>query len=504
MPAVLVGFNELTRVQGNEPDAAAIERAFAGVNLGARLGGFVGRPRITRELVTDGDTTSRGLYTRAVGLFALPDTDYARQHQTFTVGQARSQVLAALARETGSSDWTQRPLGSYFPDVNGSVEWWSSGQAAQTATRDRGMLELFATQVSPERIDGPNLQNQGATYGDAAAAAGQAVMERGVLAARDAAAAAGRAAVANWPLVLGIGGVLGLFLWWRYAPRRAPRLEADNPRPKEWALLAPGTPYGDPAKGKGRTKSIGRTTFDGAWIVTQRATPTKKKPREGAYRLVSTRGEPDLIVPASRVARMLRAPAGRLVPPTVGTDSQQMFEEGERDLAAHRFLPYAPGLPYPVREGSSPCLPGAPVWRELEEAAGERAAILFEDLGREPDAYELGAALEGDPAWAAAEKQWRACVKQWAGIETQRAGKGPRDSAAREAARRRADAIAQGVDLGSADYVETLSEGRRRQIAKRQESAYAADVRKMQPRAKRSSGPRSHKSYSNPMKCGGC
>lgn len=495
MPGLLIGFNELTRTQGNEPSADAIDRAFAAVNLGTRLGGFIGRPRITRELVTDGAVTQRGLYTRAVGLFAVPDTDYGRSHQAFSESQARAQVLAALQRETGSSDWVARPSPTYFPDHHGSVEWWRSGQAAQTSTRSSGMVELFATQVAAERADGPNLPLQGTTYADAAGGAAQATMERGVLAAQDAAAAIGNAAASaaranTGPLVVGGLVLLGL-LWWRFAPRSNPRRRTtlENPRPKEWALLAPGTPYGDPSKRKGRTKSIGRTTSDGLWVVTQRATPTRKRPREGAFLLVSTVGEPDAVLPASRVREMLRAPRGALVPATVGTDSRQMLDEGERDLAAHRFLPYAPGLPFPARTGSSPCLPSAEVWAALDEAAGERAAMMYEDLGREPDAYELGAALEGDPAWVAAERQWRDCVKQWATIERAKAPKYVEGTAG-ELARRRRRAELAGVDLTSAEWKDTL---------RSREGSFAT-------RGKRSAGTRTTKPRKsrNPFDCKGC
>ena len=488
MPGVLIGFNELTRVQGNEPSADAIDRAFASVNLGARLGGFIGRPRITRELVTDGAVSQRGLYTRAVGLFAVPDTDYGRAHQSFSESQARAQVLAALQRETGSSDWVVRPSPTYFPDQHGAVEWWRSNEAANTRTRSSGMLELFATQVSAERADGPNMPLQGATYGDAAAGAAQATWDRGVLAAEDAAEAVGgaaaRAARANVvPLVVGGLVVLGL-LWWRYAPRSSPnprrRPVLENPRPKEWDTLEPGTPYAG-----SKSKTLGRATRDGLWVVAQRATPTRQRPREGAYLLVSTAGEPNRVVPASRVREMLRAPRGALVPATVGTDARFMLEEGERDLAAHQFLPYAPGLPFPAREGSSPCLPDAQVWRDLEETAAERAAFLYEDLGREPTAYELGAALEGDPAWTAAERQWRDCVKQWARIERDKAPKYVEGTAG-EVARRRRRAELAGVDLTSAEWTDTL---------RSREGSFAS-------RKRRSGGSKPRKG-SNPF-CRGC
>lgn len=499
VPGLLIGFNELTRTQGNEPSADAIDRAFASVNLGTRLGGFIGRPRVTRELVTDGAVTQRGLYTRAVGLFAVPDTDYGRSHQAFSESQARAQVLAALQRETGSSDWVARPSPTYFPDQHGSVEWWRSGQAAQTSTRSSGMVELFATQVAAERADGPNLPLQGTTYGDAAAGAAQATMERGVLAAQDAAAAvsdaASRAARDNAvPLVLGGLALLG-FLWWRYAPRSSPnprrRQALENPRPPVWDTLQPGTPYGDPSDSTSkyaRTKSIGRTTADGLWVVVSRATPTRKRPREGAYLLRSTRGKDEIVLPVSRVSRMLKQ-RGELVAVPELTDSRSLLEAEAAELARGGFLPFAPGMPFRVPEGSSPCLPGTRVWRELDEAASERAALMYDAMGREPRGYELAAALQNDPAFLAAEKQWRACVKKWQRYEQNRKPKYVEGTAGEVARRRRAAELA-GVDLTSAEWKDTL---------RSREGSFAS--RKSRSGGVKKSGSRKGR---NPFNCRGC
>lgn len=491
MPALLIGFNEITRLAGNEPQAAAIDRAFR-APIPANMGAWIGPPRITRDGLYSGPMANRGLYTRAVGLFEIPANVASAQQQIVTA--VRATVLAALLRETGSEDWTQRPLTAFEPSGNGTRAWWASGQAARDArSRDYGVVTA-RQQLAPERADGPNAEGQGATVVDAG---GAAVQET----AQQAANAAARGAIDYGPyLALAALGVVG-FVWAKsQAQRAARRAFASNPAPAVWAVAEPGTKY--PCK----SKQLGRRTRDGGEVIAcltplaptpaQRRKGQTKPKREGAFEVRYSGGATQKLS-QSRVRELTRKPRGALVAPMQIAPGFARHQLSLLDEPG--YMPDAPGLPFPARAGSSPCLPDAEVWGDLRELVAEREGILADSLGREPTQREVALALEGDPAYRRALDTERVCLRQWDALDTRKAGKTGATSTHREAAQKRARAVAQGVDTGSADYVDTLAESTRKKLAKRHESAQAATVRAMHPRPARSTRARSHRS--NPFDC---
>lgn len=146
MPSFLIVANHHSITPGNDT-AQAIEEAFRAVQTDAnvdastaRIRGFghwVGpQARITRNAqIGARDTT-------AAWLFEFPDIPQGpgisdQDYASFQNGRfylLTEQLWANLNRM--DSGWSTPRLVPYDPSVNGSRQWWSSGQASNTATRD--------------------------------------------------------------------------------------------------------------------------------------------------------------------------------------------------------------------------------------------------------------------------------------------------------------------------------------------------------------------------------
>lgn len=487
MPGWLIGATEQSRLRGNEPNADAIERAFASLTLGSNLGGWVGSPRITRDLMAEGPLTGRGLFTRAVGLWVLPVG--STEDPVWVQGQVRDRLLEALNTGTDTTDWTLRPVVAFDPVLNGSVSWWRTGGAANSLTRNEGMLQV-AMRLAPENATGPNGPMQGSTVVDAGGAALDATREAITGAARTAGqTAAGWFEQAAPYLLLGGVVLLGVMASGRAAKREveefafnpAPRRRAAerdeydepetvlwNPHPLVWDQVPPGTEYACPSP------LLGRTTRKGQFVKAC-ATPLKlteddrrravKRPpiRERAYVLAQGgKGGRETLERGTAVREQLRAPRGAPVKSFAaesGMTARRLDRHQQQEYALHEWMPGPTGLPFPARKGSSVCLPDADLWASLEEAATERKAMLVDALGREPTRRELIDEMEADPLYQRAAKAEKSCIKLWKEREERAVPKQALDSPARVAARRAAEAKRLGIDLGDAEYVDTSRGG---------------------------------------------
>ena len=289
------------------------------------------------------------------------------------------------------------------------------------------------------------------------------------------------------PSLPGLGQTLGGFadaLGWMPQPmaepgevvQSNPLPPGSNPHPKEWDVLRPGTAYACKSKQLGKTIKRGRFSD---FLVDACATPvpiTAKEARrkktarlpgkQGAFIIKQGRKGIPIAVRGSVVREGLRPDRGKVgeAPPGgaegIRAEAAAMRKAISAQKAAGAYFPEPPGLPYPARPGSSVCLPGSAPWQALEEATNERAALLDADgvpLTREI----LSEALRGDPAFREAAAIENDCItKYWERAARARAPKATL-SGQRERALAREAAIAQGLDVESAEYRDTL-EGEQR------------------------------------------
>lgn len=120
-------------------------------------------PRVVRF-----QTSSVSAYqTHATWVAFWPDTDFTRERFEWLeqhLVQVLSQNLKAI---TGSSDWSPVIEAPYEPAVNGPVDFWKSGQATATRTRDVSGGTLTGAHENPLGPDhlvpstGLNLGNVG-------------------------------------------------------------------------------------------------------------------------------------------------------------------------------------------------------------------------------------------------------------------------------------------------------------------------------------------------------
>lgn len=129
MPNVIVHAIESSILQANTPSAQQIDAALNAVNFGGgNWGGWVGpRARITRQAII-----GQSFQTHAAYLYQWPDNAFTAAHIDYMRAQLLAQVQQML-QPTG--DWTVT-LEGYAPATNGSIDWWSSGNASITTTRD--------------------------------------------------------------------------------------------------------------------------------------------------------------------------------------------------------------------------------------------------------------------------------------------------------------------------------------------------------------------------------
>lgn len=152
--------------QPDAASAAAIQGALQNVityqdnSCNITVGGsWVGSPRITRQASADIlsplNPTTRT--TRVSWLFQYPDggaSDAAIQNCV--------KSIADLYLVQTGAGWQPSQIISYNPATNGSVDWWTSGQAAQTATKDafnlnqqRGGTSTIENPTGPQSVPPP-------------------------------------------------------------------------------------------------------------------------------------------------------------------------------------------------------------------------------------------------------------------------------------------------------------------------------------------------------------
>lgn len=152
MPSVIVAAVERSYFESSAPGSTAIRVAFTKYtpHTNRLLGAWVGpAPRITRRAILG------QFETTATWLYAWDDTPYTTQNWQALQERVRSAVQDGLAEL--SSDWGDVTVTPYDPRVNGSVQWWQSGSAAVTRTRDEfptGAGRLDA----PENPTGPTTE----------------------------------------------------------------------------------------------------------------------------------------------------------------------------------------------------------------------------------------------------------------------------------------------------------------------------------------------------------
>jgi len=146
---------------------------------------------------------------------------------------------------------------------------------------------------------------------------------------------------------------------------------------------------------------------------------------------------------------------------------------------AELVAPYPPGLEFRHRCASSICDPGRPEWLGVERAAGlleearERAAIELPEDASDTDFQRATEALVRElvgpdwDRWVRVERQCLLDCRARAAAKRGAAG----ESTARAAARHRQEAIRQGIDVGSAEYRDTLRGGEGPKPAKRRRSS---------------------------------
>ena len=126
--AVLVVAEESSALIWNAPTYEAIRGALIAARLGDNTrsdGAWVGPgPRVTRVAQVG---ALRGFVTRVAWLYGVGDG------VTIPRTRLRDRVAAELDR-VGS--WSDVTVVDYAPAVNGSLEWWLTGAASQTQTRD--------------------------------------------------------------------------------------------------------------------------------------------------------------------------------------------------------------------------------------------------------------------------------------------------------------------------------------------------------------------------------
>ena len=437
MPGWIIHAIERSTFDVNSPPAADINRIFRQTTAG--WGGWIGPSvRVTRQFRSTATDDSE---THAANLYALPDDQNTRDHgahimQTFatTLGNALQTLSEG---QTFSYNWAPVEVIPYNPRVHGSVEWWRSGRAAQTRTRDSfptGTARLEAT----ENPIGPTDESQVAGAG----IAGWLGQISGAL---------GSAAL---PLL----GVVAAFmllptLTQAMNARAARRRRARNPQPLAWQL-GPDTPY------ECRAPSIGkRIPGRRGGIVKSCATPRPEdyiagKARKGAKGQWYVAEEGSLpgfgwTMKKSVASRRLRPQKPR------DTEYKRDASTSDVDLAAFQhdrksrdWIPSPPELEFPHAKGSSKCDYYHPLWEAQRQAVAEMPPFYdLADVKRDLRQHPLW------PEWQSAED---ACVDAWAGRVERRRAKGSEFAPRAVRARLTREAKARGEDVGAAAFLDDL------------------------------------------------
>jgi hypothetical protein len=244
--------------------------------------------------------------------------------------------------------------------------------------------------------------------------------------------------------------------------RRA-KSEGCTHRTRAWCALPPSSPYGCASPRIG-VEVPGRN----GGTVQQCATPSEKRPREGQWWVISPGGANAHSMRKATVSRRIRdskrAPCDAV--------RSRLFDAAEyaATVAAiddPNHVPAPTEYAWPHRHGQGRACTHHRVWSNWHAAIDYVRNWYRETHGRSPMPAELRAALEQAAdfeSWIAVE---RAEVEAWG--RRLRAGRSKTiEGTERAAARHRQRARAAGVDLTSAEYLDTLGggEGRRRRSAR--------------------------------------
>lgn len=147
---LLTATNEVT-FSTNSPTAAQIEGALQAIPIVAARadrvarglpddGGWVGSARITRRANA---LPPGGRLTDVAWLYSWPDrtpasaeASAASEITAYILSKAREATFDQPAALPESAGWRNIAIVPYDPAVNGSLEWWQSGEASRTVTRD--------------------------------------------------------------------------------------------------------------------------------------------------------------------------------------------------------------------------------------------------------------------------------------------------------------------------------------------------------------------------------
>lgn len=148
--AVLVVAEESSAFIYNAPTYEQIRGAMLAARLGDNTrtdGAWVGPgPRVTRVAQVG---ALRGFVTRVAWLYGVGDGVVVPR------ARLRERVAAELDR-VGS--WSDVSIVDYAPEVNGSLEWWLTGRASQTQTRDEfatgsGRVDADENPIGPTTLE---------------------------------------------------------------------------------------------------------------------------------------------------------------------------------------------------------------------------------------------------------------------------------------------------------------------------------------------------------------
>lgn len=211
---LLITTTERSFLAANAPTADTITRAFQAARIGGNDGSrWVGSsPRITRRAAPP------YFYTTASWVYEWPDAIRVVPRQA---------LLDSVARQlrAQSEDWDPPTAYAYDPNVHGSLEWWRSGQAGVTRSRDEAPTEFGRLDAS-ENPTGPTTRE---THPSTAAETARDVAGA-VKHAASGASEAGASVLLPVVATVGAGAlVVGVFYW--IASAQAMRRVLPEPNP---------------------------------------------------------------------------------------------------------------------------------------------------------------------------------------------------------------------------------------------------------------------------------
>jgi hypothetical protein len=132
MPSAVFYASERSSIQSNAPTSAEVGAAFRAAQVGDGSGldgAWVGpAPRVTR------DAPFGAFVTYGAWLYEWPEDP--RVYATLQARQRHVREKLALALSRQSPDWSAVSVEEYAPRLHGPMIFWTSGEAANTMTRD--------------------------------------------------------------------------------------------------------------------------------------------------------------------------------------------------------------------------------------------------------------------------------------------------------------------------------------------------------------------------------